>query len=135
MKRVVRVNFYNLIKEERREAVMISRNDWLSPTERRMKVLSVICKKRHIVVADLAKEFGVSSRTIRRDIKDLSLSYPLESISGKYGGGVKVNDNFHWNKTYLNTEQIDLLEELSRHLPTREVVIIESILDEFALCR
>lgn len=42
----------------------------------------------------------------------LSLSYPLESISGKYGGGVKVNDNFHWNKKYLNTEQIDLLEKL-----------------------
>lgn len=109
--------------------------DWLTPTERRMKILSLICKKRHIITDDLAKIFNVSNRTIRNDIKYLSLSYPIETISGRYGGGVKIHEEFHLNKSYLNTEEIELLEEIKGCLPERKAVVVENILNKFALCR
>lgn len=40
---------------------------------------------------NLAFEFGVSIRTIRNDIDTLSLSYPLETVRGRYGGGVRAS--------------------------------------------
>ena len=36
-------------------------------------------------MANLATEFGVSVRTIKNDIDILSLSYPIETIRGRYG--------------------------------------------------
>ena len=40
--------------------------------ERRAALLAVLCRRRHETVANLAAEFGVSTRTIRRDIDALS---------------------------------------------------------------
>ncbi|MEG0237879.1 MAG: HTH domain-containing protein [Romboutsia sp.] len=110
-------------------------NDWITPTERRMKMISLICKKRYITMNELASEFGVTIRTIRNDIKYLSYSYPIEGIRGRYDGGIKIHEDFYLSKRYLTTEQIDLLEKLKDNLPTKETVVIDSILNEFTLCR
>lgn len=110
-------------------------NEWQTPTERRMKIIMVICKKRYVTMAYLACEFRVTVRTIQSDIKHLSYSYPIETIRGRYDGGVRIHEDFCLNKRYLNTEQIDLLKKLKGHLPTKETIVMESILNEFALCR
>ena len=64
-------------------------------------------------MANLAAEFGVSVRTIKNDIDILSLSYPIETIRGRYGGGVRVADGYYLHKKYLKPEQQELLERLS----------------------
>lgn len=109
--------------------------DWITTIERREKIIKYICMKRNVTMQSLAEEFGVTIRTIRRDIEHLSLSYPLENLRGRYDGGVKIHSEFYLSKKYLNTEQIDLLEKLKQHLPTCEVVVINSILNEFTLSR
>lgn len=82
---------------------------------------------------NLAFEFGVSIRTIRNDVDSLSLSYPLETIRGRYGGGVKVADGFYINRKYLKPGQQELLERLSPQLSSDDLAVMNSILKDFAL--
>jgi predicted DNA-binding transcriptional regulator YafY len=105
----------------------------MGPNERRMEIMEVLCQRRHDTMKNLAFEFGVTERTIRNDISILSLSYPLETIRGRYGGGVKVMDGFYMNRKYLKPEQKNLLERLSTSLSGQDLSIMNSILKEFAL--
>jgi len=107
----------------------------MGPNERRMEIMEVLCQRRHDTMKNLAFEFSVTERTIRNDISILSLSYPLETIRGRYGGGVKVMDGFYMNRKYLKPEQKDLLERLSTNLSGEDLSIMNSILKEFALNR
>lgn len=107
----------------------------MGPNERRMEIMEVLCQRRHDTMKNLAFEFGVTERTIRNDISILSLSYPLETIRGRYGGGIKVMDGFYMNRKYLKPEQKNLLERLSTSLSGEDLSIMSSILKEFALNR
>ncbi len=64
----------------------------MSANERRKQILDLLCQRRRDTVQNLATEFGVCERTIRRDIEELTLTYPLETVRGRYGGGVKMAD-------------------------------------------
>jgi len=66
----------------------------MGPNERRMEIIEALCRRRQDTMANLAAEFGVSVRTIKNDIDILSLSYPIETIRGRYGGGVRVADGY-----------------------------------------
>lgn len=111
---------------------MITAKDWITPTERRMEIIKVLCRRRQETMENLAEEFGVTSRTIRNDINYLSLSYPLQTIRGN-GGGVKVVGDFDLDRKYLNSKQKNLLEKLKDGLAGQELLIMNSILNEFAL--
>ena len=64
-----------------------------SALERRQEILEVLCERRRESVENLATEFGVNERTIRRDIEYMTLSYPIYTVPGK-GGGVYVSDGY-----------------------------------------
>ena len=66
----------------------------MPPTERRQKLLELLCIRRHDTCDNLAHEFHVSSATIRRDIAVLTCSYPIETVCGRYGGGVRIADGY-----------------------------------------
>ena len=105
----------------------------MGPNERRQEIIETLCHRRQETMNNLAFEFGVSIRTIRNDIDTLSLSYPLETVRGRYGGGVRVMDGFYMNRKYLNTEQIDLLVRLRASLSGKDITVMDAILREFAL--
>lgn len=69
----------------------------MSPTERRQELLEVLCRRRHDTCENLAHEFDVSEQTIRRDIAVLTCSYPVETVFGGHGGGVRIKDGFYIN--------------------------------------
>jgi predicted DNA-binding transcriptional regulator YafY len=96
----------------------------MGPNERRMEIMEVLCQRRQETMENLATEFGVSIRTIRNDIDYLSLSYPLETIRGRYGGGVRVMDGFYMNRKYLKPEQKELLERLGTSLSGKDLTIM-----------
>lgn len=55
-------------------------------------ILEVLCKRRQETIDNLAQEFGVSRRTIRYDIEELSCAYPYRKYAGQVwrrrpGGG------------------------------------------------
>ena len=105
----------------------------MGPSERRYAVMEILCRRRQETMANLAFEFGVSIRTIRNDIDILSLSYPLETIRGRYGGGVKVTDGYYLNRKYLKPAQQELLERLSAQLSGDDLTVMNSIFKDFAL--
>ena len=73
--------------------------------ERRKEIMKLLCKRRHETIPNLAIELGVSARTIRRDIEELSLSEPIYTQAGRYGGGVYVLDDYYINRMYFSEEQ------------------------------
>ena len=66
----------------------------MSAGERRQRILELLCLRRQDTYGNLASEFGVSRETIRHDIVLLMCSYPIETIRGRYGGGVRVKADF-----------------------------------------
>lgn len=101
-----------------------------SALERRDELINVLCERRRDTVANLAAEFGVSERTIRRDLEYLTLSYPIETAQGK-GGGVYVPEGYSRDKRYLTTKQQDLLEKLKEGLNGEDLATMQAILKTF----
>lgn len=101
-----------------------------SALERRDELINVLCERRRDTVANLATEFDVSERTIRRDLEYLTLSYPIETAQGK-GGGVYVLEGYSRDKRYLTTKQQDLLEKLNKGLNGEDLATMQAILKTF----
>lgn len=83
----------------------------MSATERRLRLLTVLCFRRHDTCENLAREFDVTIRTIYSDIEVLMCSYPIETVRGRYGG-VKVADGFYLGNHALSPRQFELLDRL-----------------------
>jgi len=99
--------------------------------ERRQAILEVLCERRHEKVNNLAFEFGVHEWTIRNDILELSLSYPIYTKPGRYDGGVYVDEDFYLGKQYLSPEQIAVLEQVSTKCDKKQQEVISSIIKKF----
>ena len=105
----------------------------MRPNDRRQAIIEVLCQRRQDTMKNLAAEFNVSIRTVRYDIEILSLSYPLITIQGRYGGGVAVMDGYHLGMNYLNPKQQELLERILPELSDGDQITMKSILQKFAL--
>lgn len=104
----------------------------MRPNERRELLLESLLQRREDTIDNLASEFGVNERTIRRDIELLTSSYPLETVRGRYGGGVRVADWYRQGRRLLSYEQAALLDKLASTLQGEERVVMDSILAQFA---
>lgn len=66
--------------------------------ERQNAILRVLKLRRFDTVYNLSIEFGVSEKTIRRDIETLSLSEPIYTKPGRFGGGIYILTYREWDK-------------------------------------
>ena len=58
-----------------------------NPTARALRLLALLQTHRLWPAAELSERLGVTERTVRRDLDRLrELGYPVDSLSGKYGG-------------------------------------------------
>ena len=80
--------------------------------ERQREIMKVLCRRRHENIRNLAHEFGVSMRTIQRDIEALSITEPIYTQSGRYGGGVYVVDGYSINRMYMSDAELSVLQKL-----------------------
>lgn len=103
----------------------------MTPSDRRMEIWEVLCQRRHDTYDNLAHEFQVSKGTIRNDIKVLMCSHPIETVSGRYGGGVKISDTYFPCRSTLTPEQSALLRKLRNQLDGHDCVVLNSILCQF----
>ena len=60
--------------------------------DRQQQLISLPCQRRSDSIQNLAMELGVCERTIRRDIEELTLTYPIETVRGRYGGWGEVGE-------------------------------------------
>ena len=93
--------------------------------------MNILCRERHIITARLAAELGYTERTIRSDITALSLGYPLQTVRGRYGGGVQLADWFHPQSTTLAPQQKELLQRIRPLLTGEDLIVLNSILVQF----
>lgn len=69
--------------------------------DRQQQLISLLCQRRSDSIQNLAMELGVCERTIRRDIEELTLTYPIETVRGRYGGGVRMADWYFQDRPKL----------------------------------
>jgi predicted DNA-binding transcriptional regulator YafY len=71
----------------------LGRGDGMSKSRRLMEMMMAVNRKRKFTVRELALEFGVSERTVLRDLQELGeLGVPLYAEVGPHGG-YRVLDN------------------------------------------
>ncbi len=99
-------------------------------TERRQALVRLLCERRYETIDNLAFEFSVNRRTIRRDIELLSLSYPFYTTKGT-GGGVHVVEGFRLGMKYLTDSQCELLERLLKTQEGKDKEVLHSIIKTF----
>ncbi len=88
----------------------------MGTAERRQKIMEILNIRRHELISNLAHEFGVSSRTIRRDIEVLSLTEPIYTRSGRYSGGIYVLEGYNSRHLYMSEDEILLLIKIYKSI-------------------
>ena len=84
----------------------------MGTTERRNAILKALCRRRYETIGNLATEFQVSERTIRRDIEALSYTEPIYTQSGRHAGGVYVVDGYSVDRMYMSEEELAILQKI-----------------------
>jgi len=82
-------------------------------TDRLFEIVYCLLGGKSVTAGELAERFGVSKRTIYRDIDVLSVSgIPVRTRNGN-GGGISILDDFVLNKSVLNErDQNEILSAL-----------------------
>ena len=97
-------------------------------TERRQKLLELLCQRRSETINNLAFELQVCRNTVVNDLSVLACSYPVYTIQGK-GGGVRVVEGFKLGMNYLTDVQLDFLIRIGKSLTDDEdIKILDSII-------
>ena len=80
---------------------------------RLFQIIYTLLDKKSVTAKELAEQFGVSARTIYRDVETLSsVGIPIYTEQGK-GGGISLLPDFVLNKSILNEwEQTEILSAL-----------------------
>ena len=99
-------------------------------TERRLRLIEILCKRKHETLDNLVYELNVSKRTIRYDIEVLSYTYPIYTTTGPYGG-IYIEDSFRLGMKYLTENQCEVLERLALTLEGKDKEVLHSIIKTF----
>jgi predicted DNA-binding transcriptional regulator YafY len=76
-------------------------------------------------MTELAVKFGVSVRTIKRDIDELGYLIPIKTKFGRYEGGVYVMEDYKWDKAYMSDEDIALLVRIKEIAAVKQNVVLD----------
>ena len=110
----------------------------MGTAERRTEIIRVLCRRRHETISNLADEFGVSTRTILRDIEVLSVMEPIYTQCGRYGG-VYVTDDYSMTRMYMSENELSVLHKLAKFadekalcdLTTEESKLLKFIISQY----
>ena len=103
----------------------------MTALERREAIIKVLFKRRHEKIENLAFEFDVNEKTIRRDILELSLSYPIYTSTGRYRSGVYIAEDYYFGKQYLSDVQLQTIISLLDKVDDDRREVLESIIKDF----
>ena len=104
----------------------------MRPHERRMAIWHSLCCCRQTTIARLDEEHKVCPRTIYYDVEILSLIYPIESVRGRYHGGIKLPDWYTPNPNRYSPAQMELLLRIQEALEGNDLIIMNSIISQFS---
>ena len=86
----------------------------MGTAERRLEILKYLCRARKSTMTKLAELFGVSVRTIQRDIFEIEAIFhvPLDIRCGKYDGGIYVMGDYSFDRAYMHEDELALLAKI-----------------------
>lgn len=102
-------------------------------SERLNRMIKILRIRKYERIENLAAELGVSARTIRRDIVSLSLTEPIYTQCGRYGGGVYYIDVYNDDYIFISKQEAKVLhtvfERIKKNhtLTKNETLIIADI--------
>ena len=101
--------------------------------ERRQSILEILSVKRKTTCSELMKRFGVTRKTLRKDIEMLQRSVPIYTSKGN-DGGVFVIDSWKFEHRFLLPEQEKILIKTmnSSRTSAKDKDTILSILNDFS---
>lgn len=93
----------------------------MGTAERRREIMRILCHRRRETISNLAEEFGVSERTILRDIEVLSITEPIYTQCGRYIGGIYVTDDYVMSRMYMTDQELLVLRKLMSFAENKSV--------------
>jgi predicted DNA-binding transcriptional regulator YafY len=97
---------------------------------RLLEITLILLNKKSVTAGELAERFGVSSRTIYRDVDELSAAgVPVYTNKGG-GGGISLLENYALNKAILNEHERDSLLLALKTLQATKYPEIDAILEK-----
>ena len=109
----------------------------MGTSERRLEILKYLCKVRKATMPQLAEKFGVSVRTIQRDILEIEYTFhvPLDVRCGKYDGGVFVKGDYSFDRAYMHDDELMLLSKVQElvkgQLSNEEYALLSQIIKTY----
>lgn len=107
----------------------------MGTAERRLAIMKYLCQKRYVTMLELAEEFGVSVRTVQRDVFELTFLMPLYVKPGRYGGGVYVAETYSMDRMYMSGKETALLGKVKKlvgnQLTEEELSVLDGILTRY----
>lgn len=81
----------------------------MAQIDRQLGIVTVLLRRRRATTRELAERFGVSSRTIRRDIDSICRAgIPLCTMQGA-SGGVEIMDGYSVDRSVFSYDEIETL--------------------------
>ena len=105
----------------------------MGTAERRAEIIRILCRRRHETMSNLAEEFGVSIRTILRDIEVLSVTEPIYTQCGRYDGGVFVADDYTIGRMYMTQTELSVLQKIAAFAETQAACVLN--MEEYRILR
>lgn len=102
----------------------------MTALERKEMLLNILIARKYESLDNLAFELEVSKSTIKRDVLELSLSYPVYTQQGK-GGGVFIEKDYYLFKQYLKSEEQECLEHFLEIANPEQQRILTNILNKY----
>ncbi|MCI8930974.1 MAG: HTH domain-containing protein [Lachnospiraceae bacterium] len=102
----------------------------MNTNDRRTEIMNILIIRRRTTARELAEEFGVTTRTIERDIQALSPGYPIYTKQGG-DGGIFIGEDY---KPYINTlssDELDTLCEIYRQAKDIHKKILLQIISKY----
>lgn len=109
----------------------------MGTAERRLEIYKYLCLARKATMPQLAKMFGVSVRTIQRDIFEIEATFhaPLDIVKGRYGG-VSIIGDHTLDRAYMCDEELLLLKKIQSLVQTqiteKENVLLTQIIKKYS---
>lgn len=76
--------------------------------DRQMDIINCLAAGERIKCRDLAIEMNVSVKTVKKDISELSIYYPITTYSGR-GGGVELSKGYTINGFLMKKSYVELI--------------------------
>ena len=104
----------------------------LTTYQRRENIRLLLVKEKSTTSTYLMKHFGVTKKTILKDIMFLSNVVPLETHPGN-GGGIFLKMEYDAPRVYLSADEEEMLLRLLNLVCVEEKRMLISIINKFSM--